>query len=226
MPNRDPEPRRVFRSEREAQANYDRIARWYDLFEGFWERRVRSSGLKKLGVSEGETILDVGIGTGHETQALARAVGELGRGVGVDISTGMLRAARSKIEKEGLLERVNLLQSDAAHLPFKAQAFDGLFMSFTLELFDTPEIPLLLKECGLALRPGGRISVVSLSKSGGRSLVRDLYELAHDRFPKIIDCRPIFVRRALEEAGFQVLDATLTSIWGLPVEIVLAERPG
>jgi ubiquinone/menaquinone biosynthesis C-methylase UbiE len=225
MPNRDFEARRVFRSKREARANYDRMARWYDLAEGFWGRKLRSAGLKKLGASEGDIILDVGIGTGHEALALARSVGKFGRVVGIDISPGMLRVARSRIDKEGLLERVNLLQSDAAHLPFKAQAFDGLFMSFTLELFDTPEIPLLLKECGLAMRPGGRISVVSLSKSGGRSLVRDLYELAHDRFPKIIDCRPIFVRRALEEAGFQVLDATLTSIWGLPVEIVLAERP-
>jgi ubiquinone/menaquinone biosynthesis C-methylase UbiE len=226
MSNRDLEPRRVFRSKRVAQANYDRIARWYDLVEGFWERKLRSAGLKKLGASEGEIILDVGIGTGHETVALARSVGEFGRVVGVDISPRMLRVARSRIEKEDLIGRASLLQCDAAHLPFKAGAFDALFLSFTLELFDTPEIPLLLKECGMALRPGGRISVISLSKSGGRNLVRDLYELAHDRFPEIIDCRPIFVRRALEDVGFRVLDATLTSIWGLPVGIVLAERPG
>lgn len=225
MPNRDLEPRRVFRSKREARANYDRIARWYDLAEGFWERKLRSAGLKKLGASAGETILDVGIGTGHETLALARSVGEFGRVVGIDISQGMLRVARSRIDKEGLADRVDLLQSDAVRLPFKADAFDGLFMSLTLELFDTPEIPLLLKECRLALRPGGRISVVSLSKSGGRSLTRDLYERSHDRFPNIIDCRPIFVQRALEEAGFEILDATLTTIWGLPVEIVLTERP-
>ncbi|HII05762.1 MAG TPA: methyltransferase domain-containing protein [Methanotrichaceae archaeon] len=185
---------------------------------------MRSAGLKKLGASEGETILDVGIGTGHETLALAGSVGEFGRVVGVDISSGMLRVARSRIGKEGLADRIDLLQTDAAHLPFKADAFDGLFMSFTLELFDTPEIPLVLKECRQALRPEGRISVVSLSKSGGRSLMRNLYERCHDRFPEIIDCRPIFVRRALEDAGFEVLDSTQTSIWGLPVEIVLAER--
>lgn len=224
MTNRDLEPRRIFRSKREARANYDRIARWYDLAEGFWERKLRSAGLKKLGASEGETILDVGIGTGHETLALAGSVGEFGRVVGVDISSGMLRVARSRIGKEGLADRIDLLQTDAAHLPFKADAFDGLFMSFTLELFDTPEIPLVLKECRQALRPEGRISVVSLSKSGGRSLMRNLYERCHDRFPEIIDCRPIFVRRALEDAGFEVLDSTQTSIWGLPVEIVLAER--
>jgi ubiquinone/menaquinone biosynthesis C-methylase UbiE len=225
MQNCDPEPKRVSRSKREAQANYDRIARWYDLAEGFWERKLRSTGLRKLGASEGEIILDAGIGTGHETVFLAGSVGESGRVVGIDLSIRMLRIARSRIEREGLIGRVGLFQCDAAHLPFKAETFDGIFMSFTLELFDTPEIPIVLEEIMMVLRPGGRICVVSLSRSGGRSLARDLYELGHDRFPIVVDCRPIFVRRAMEEASFEVIDATQNLIWGLPVEIVLAKRP-
>lgn len=225
MQNRDPGPKRVSRSKREAQANYDRIARWYDLAEGFWERKLRSAGLRKLGASDGEMNLDVGIGTGHETSTLARSVGESGRVVGIDLSFRMLLTAKSRIEKEGLIGRVGLLQCDAAHLPFKAETFDCIFMSFTLELFDTPEIPFVLEELMLVLRPGGRICIVSLSRSGGRSLARDLYERVHDRFPIVVDCRPIFVRRAMEEAGFEVIDATQDSIWGLPVETVLAERP-
>jgi len=224
MRNRDQEPKRVLRSKREAKANYDRIARWYDLAEGFWERKLRSFGLRELGSSEGEIILDVGVGTGTETLALAGSVGESGRVVGIDISSKMLGVARARIEKEGLAGRVSLLQCDAASLPFKAESFDRLFMSFTLELFDTPEIPLVLEEFREVLRPGGRIAIVSLTKSGGGSLARDIYELFHDRFPSVVDCRPIFVRRALEEAGFEVAEATLSSIWGLPVEIVLAEK--
>ncbi len=137
----------------------------------------------------------------------------------------MLQIARSRIEKKDLIGRVSLLQCDADHIPFKAETFDGIFMSFTLELFDTPEIPVVLEELILALRPGGRICVVSLSRSGGRSVARDLYERVHDRFPIVVDCRPIFVRRALEEVGFEVIDATQSSIWGLPVEMVLAEKP-
>jgi hypothetical protein len=39
-----------------------------------------------------------------------------------------------------------------------------------------------------------------------------------------MDCRPIYVRRALEASGFKINQADVESMW-VPVEIVLAEKP-
>ncbi len=217
---------RVNRSKEEARSSYNVLSRWYDLLVGWGERRYREVGLRKLGAREGEDVLEIGFGTGHCTLALARAVGGSGEVYGLDISEGMRNITRSRLEKAGLADRVQLELGDAVRLPFEANSMDAVFTSFTLELFDTPEIPIVLQQCGRVLRAGGRICVVAMSKEGRDSKARRFYEWGHSRFPSYIDCRPIYVRKALEEAGFEIVDTTTMPYWGLPVEIVLGQKQG
>ena len=95
-----------------------------------------------------------------------------------------------------------------------------MFLTFTLELFDTPEIPGVLEECKRVLKPGGRIVAASMSKEGG-GVMLDAYQWLHRHLPNLVDCRPIYLSRALESAGFRVEKRCLTEMW-VPVEIVLA----
>jgi ubiquinone/menaquinone biosynthesis C-methylase UbiE len=215
---------RVPRSKEDARNFYDSISRWYDAIEGIWTRKSRDAGLRKLGVAEGEKVLEIGFGTGHSVLALARSVGESGKVYGVDISPRMLESTLAKVAGSGYAERVELVPGDAAHLPFKTEFFDAVFMSFVLELFDTPEIAKVLSGCRNVLKKGGRICVVSLSRSGRMKPMRGLYGWGHRKFPRLLDCRPIFLRASIESAGFSVLDASVTSIAGIPVEIVLASK--
>ncbi len=216
-------PARVTRSKEEAREAYDRLSRWYDLLAEGSEKEFREQGLALLEVQVGERALEVGSGTGHALAALARDVGEAGRVYGLDISPGMHARARERLREAGVRERVTLLLGDGARLPFEDESLDALFMSFTLELFDTPQIPNVLAECRRVLRPSGRLCVVSLARREG-GLVVELYEWVHRTLPKYVDCRPIHPVRALEDAGFEVGEVERGSTWGLPVDVVLA-RP-
>jgi demethylmenaquinone methyltransferase/2-methoxy-6-polyprenyl-1,4-benzoquinol methylase len=213
---------RVARSKDEAKASYNRMSRWYDLVAGSSEKKYRDLGLEKLKAQPGEHILEIGYGTGHCVQSLATAVTESGQVFGIDISEGMNQIAQERVEKAGLSDRVDLRVGDAAALPFSAECLDGVFMSFTLELFDTPEIPQVLQQCYKVLRPGGRIAVVSLIKKPSKAV--SIYEWFHKKMPTAVDCRPIFAQADLTGAGFTIEDVTALSMWGLPVEIILASK--
>jgi demethylmenaquinone methyltransferase/2-methoxy-6-polyprenyl-1,4-benzoquinol methylase len=166
-------------------------------------------------------VLEIGYGTGHCLVQMAKAVGLDGKVFGIDLSEGMRARAKDRLEKEQLIDRVELSCGDATHLPYPDGRMDAVFMSFALELFDTPEIPQVLAECKRVLRAGGRIGVVAITKEGKDGIAIEAYEWTHQHFPNLLDCRPIFVRRALEDAGFRIKDATTMRMW-VPVAIVVA----
>lgn len=216
---------RVNRSKEAARTSYNRLSRWYDVIAGSTEKKYRDWGLEKLSAQPGEKILEIGFGTGHCLVALAKAVGPDGHIIGLDISDGMLVIAQNRLQQEGLKDRVDLHLGDAAKLDFiKTGSLDGVFMSFTLELFDNPEIPSVLQECYRILKAGGRIAVVSMTKTNPPGMAVRMYEWFHEHMPDYADCRPIFVQKALEQTGFLIQDSTVSSMWGLPVDIVLGKK--
>ncbi|HKV08857.1 MAG TPA: methyltransferase domain-containing protein [Thermoanaerobaculia bacterium] len=211
---------RVLQSRDETRSYYNKIARVYDLLAEHSEGPMREAGLAMLAAAPGETVLEIGSGTGHCLLALARAVGPGGRVHGLDLSDAMVEIANERIRQEGLSGRVEVTRGDAGHLPYSADTHDAVFLSFTLELFDTPEIPRVLSECRRVLKTGGRIAIVAVSREEP-GLASQVYEWTHRHFPNLLDCRPIYARRSLEAAGFAVRDFQLAHMW-VPVEIVLA----
>jgi demethylmenaquinone methyltransferase/2-methoxy-6-polyprenyl-1,4-benzoquinol methylase len=214
---------RVFQSKDQTRAFYNKISCVYDLLSERSEAPMRKAGLELLCASAGESILEIGFGTGHSLLALAKAVGPKGRVFGLDLSDKMLNLAKANLAKSKLVERARLRCADATQLPYEADSMDAVFMSFTLELFDTPEIPKVLRECKRVLRPGGRIAVVGMSKDAKHDPLIGVFEWTHEHFPNFLDCRPIYVREALEKAGFKIQKALKKHMW-IPVEIVLSVK--
>ena len=215
--------RRVLRSHAEARVAYNALSGWYDALANRSEAPFRRQGLELLDVRPGERVLEIGYGTGHGLVWIARAVGAAGAVVGLDISDGMARIAAGRARGAGVGERVAVCVGDGARLCFAPGSFDAIFMSFTLELFDTPLIPGVLAGCRATLRQGGRISVVALSRPEGKvGLPVRLYEWLHDLAPRRIDCRPIPVAEILTKGGFRIQEVRRGSLWGLPVSVIKA----
>lgn len=204
---------------------YDRISGVYDALSDASEHQAREAGLQMLAPSGEERILEIGFGTGHALVEIARRLSGDGRAYGVDVSSGMLKVARERARSAGCEGRIELRQGIAQELPWDDGFFDGVFSSFTLELFPEEEIPVVLGEVARVLRPAGRLAVVSMHDDGRKTPMVDLYRFLHRHFPHIVDCRPIDLPAWLEEAGFQVAESQALSIWGLPVLAAVARPP-
>jgi len=215
---------RVFQSKDETKGFYNKIARFYDLMAERSEGPICTAGVRLLAPAKGESVLEIGFGTGHALVELARAVGPTGKVCGIDLSDQMVKLARSRLTKTGLLKRAQLKTGDASNLPYPNGTLDAVFMSFTLELFDTPEIPKVLAECKRVLKKGGRIGVVGMSKDGPDEILIEAFQWTHKHFPNYLDCRPIYVQRAIEDAGFTVCKTLRKHMW-IPVELVVGLRP-
>jgi demethylmenaquinone methyltransferase/2-methoxy-6-polyprenyl-1,4-benzoquinol methylase len=215
---------RVLQSKDQTRAFYNKISGVYDALSERSEAPMRKAGFELLSARAGESVLEIGFGTGHTLVSLAKAVGPKGKVFGIDLSDKMLKAAKANLAKASLLERARLRCGDATQLPYAESSMDAVFMSFTLELFDSPEIPQVLLECRRVLRPGGRIVVVGMSKDAKHDPLIGAFEWTHEHFPNFLDCRPIYVREALEKAGFTIQNALRKHMW-IPVEIVLGAKP-
>jgi demethylmenaquinone methyltransferase/2-methoxy-6-polyprenyl-1,4-benzoquinol methylase len=139
---------------------FDAIAPRYDLVNrimtfgmdvGWRKRTVRS-----LGLAGGSTILDLACGTGDLCRELARQ--DL-RPVGVDLSFGMLVAARTDAP---------LLEGDALGLPLPRGSVDGATCGFALRNFAS--LPPFFDELARVVRPGGRIALLEVAEPPNRLL--------------------------------------------------------
>jgi len=212
----------VNRSEADAETYYSRLSSFYDLLAAS-EKKFIIRGLELLKPVSGETILEIGFGTGRAQLMIGKAV-KTGLSAGVDLSEGMCRVAQKKAAAAGLSSRVSLIRNNSLPMPFSEGVMDGIFSSFTLELFDTPQIPEVLKEFKRVLKPGGRLVVVSLSKDQPLPWMGRLYEYLHTNYPRMLDCRPIPVKSIVSEGGFEINQTQEFSMWGIPVSIVKAYK--
>jgi len=119
----------------------------------FQEIKQRTFALMDL--HPGESVVDLGCGTGEDVWAMAAMVSPGGSAVGVDVSSTMIARAR---ERQGeIASRVEFIQADVRKLPFE----DGRFNAVRAErlLQHTPDAHAALREMVRVAKPGARIVI-------------------------------------------------------------------
>ncbi|MDG5775820.1 methyltransferase domain-containing protein [Haloarculaceae archaeon H-GB1-1] len=136
-------------------AAYDRVATLPPL--GRWRRRTVDS----LDLEPGDTVVEMGCGTGGNLRLLGERVGPSGSVVGVDFSRGALDTARQRVAREGLAN-VHLVHGDATRPPV-SEPIDALLATFVVGMFDDPE-SAVETWCDL-VGPGGRLALLNAQRS-------------------------------------------------------------
>lgn len=101
----------------------------------------------------GESVTDIGCGTGAAARFAATDVGTSGHVTGVDVNAGMLEVAGSLPPVDGA--GIDWLQHDVCQLPFSDAEYDAVLCAQTLQFL--PDRPAALAEIHRVLKPGGRL---------------------------------------------------------------------
>ena len=72
------------------------------------------------------------------------------------------------------------------------------------------------------LKLGGSLGVISLSKTNADSPPARIYEWIHAKWPKYVDCRPIYLDKSVQTAGFKMIMSETARLLILPIETVVA----
>ena len=144
---------------RKRAQRYDFTANLYYLI-GIRETSYRKKAVAALGLRKGDTVLEIGCGTGLNFPFLQQAVGPEGKVIGLDLTDRMLEQARARVEAEGW-PNVELIQSDAATYAFPTTV-QGILSTFALSL--SPDYDHIIETGSEALAPGGRFVLLDMKK--------------------------------------------------------------
>jgi ubiquinone/menaquinone biosynthesis C-methylase UbiE len=193
------------------QPDWNRIAQKFDL----WLPYIAPVGealIEQLDLHPRDRVLDLACGTGEPGLTLARRFGDEVGILGVDAAEGMIGAARTKVEKEGLRGiAFKVMPAEALALP--DAGFDRALCRFGVMLFKDPVMGLT--EMRRVLAPGGRFAVavwgdrMSAIEMAAKALRPHLPADAEPPFSKITSLgAPGALEAALEAAGFSGFTVT------------------
>ena len=161
---------------KQVEEMFDGIAARYDLmnrlFSAGIDMKWRKKTINLLKKDKPITILDIATGTA-DMAILAYKLLRPQKITGIDLSGEMLALGRKKVEKEGLVKKIELLKGDGEAISFPNNSFDAVMVAFGVRNFENLEKGL--REILRVLKPGGKLVILEFSKPNKG--VKGLYNL-------------------------------------------------
>ena len=195
-------------AKQKAATTYNAAADFYDHpANTFWGRYGRRT-VERLGLHEGERVLDVCCGSGASAIPAAQMIGPSGSVVGVDLADNLLELARRKARAENLAN-IEFRSGDITQLLFEADSFDVAICVFGI--FFVPDMSAAVSELQRVLRPGGKLAITTWGPrffepantafwNSVRNVRPDLYKGFNpwDRISEVEDLRSLLVAIGFE----------------------------
>ena len=144
---------------------FDSIAVRYDLMNRLFSAGIDMKWRKKtiglLKKLEPKTVLDMATGTADMAILACRLLDPV-KIIGLDLSAEMLEIGRKKVEKEGLVSKIELVKGDGEAISFPDNSFDAVMVAFGVRNFENLENGL--SEMLRVLKPGGKLVILEFSK--------------------------------------------------------------
>ena len=134
------------------------VAEAYEDRMGRWSRQLAPLSVEFVGVRDGETVLDVGCGTGSLSVTLAR-ITRASKIVGIDPSKGFIEYART----QGADARVTFELGDAQSLPYADASFDRCMALLAVD--HIPDAPKATNEKHRVTKPSGVVATTMWDRS-------------------------------------------------------------
>jgi ubiquinone/menaquinone biosynthesis C-methylase UbiE len=117
--------------------------------------------LAALGISSGQTVLDVGCGDGYMSRAFARAVGDAGRVYALDRPEDLIK----RLEEETAGTNISPVQGDITrNTGIEGSSVDLMYLSTVYHIFSDEQREVFRNEAERLLKPGGRLALVEIEK--------------------------------------------------------------
>ena len=217
-------------SSRLTQRAYDLAAPVYPLTTLLFHRRAHRRLLQLAGPLEGQTVMEVAVGSGELFRELLKR-NRTGLSVGVDLSPGMVSMVKKRLNgvngrngsPNNSQGQFSLQAVDARQMPFRAGAFDALFNCYLFCLLPPDDIQRTIAEFHRVLRPGGKLLMVN-DGEGGRAfnaIYGSLGYVVPSFWGRQVAAQ---VPRFLEDGGFRIRHHEVVSQTFYPSAVILAER--